>query len=60
MSILSTSLQRPPLQRKKDKTKIQSPFLLLLSTGLSVVIMWISFALFEEKIKGLAVVNPLK
>lgn len=40
---LVASLQRPPLQRKKDKTKIQSPFSLLHSTDLSVVIMWISF-----------------
>lgn len=47
-------LQRPPLQRKKDKKKRQGPFVLLLSTDLSVVIMWISFALFEKKIKRLS------
>lgn len=44
-------------ERKKDKRRFQSPFLLL-CTDVSVVIMWISSALFEEKIKGLAAVNP--
>lgn len=61
MSILfgcsSTKTSSPKKERLKEN---RSPFLLLLRTHLSVVIMWISFALFEEKIKGSAMVSPLK